>query len=541
MDDIHHDNERHQVENYMKLYCLEELLDETVNVILERRPENPYVELARLIENKSMAEILDVSIDAAFGENAKCIVSATIVTNIGSFNGLCGMATKSFLEDEDILKDFSIATGKVNDILTGMDPRNLREIDEKLCASANLNPSVIVALGIACCRAGARHRGTNLYQFLAEQVDNSDMQIPVPVCTPVVRSATGRDNLDGLPLLQDITLTPTTTPSFDVAIESLNAATNLINRAITSNKVTTSIYRERGAVNVVMGGAEDALAVVSPVLEAMHGNAGVRIGLDARSNGFIYTMPVPEDSKPGTVGDVYYVWEAVDLPAELSPRSAAAAAGGKGAKADPKADPSAPPPEPPVPSNAKTSADISSGYVDLWKTHGLMTLEEPFHVGDIAGLKAFKQKISNIVQNSAHECPAILSYAIHEGIGNDVNCHLQIVADASVKSVEDLERLDPEGVFDTLKVNLFKVGSVYKALQLAKAAKAAKWSLIVGCEEQCVETSDTFISDFAVAVGAGQFNGGGFGSGECTAKYNRILEISREFDGITFAGRNFRG
>jgi enolase len=146
-----------------------------------------------------------------------------------------------------------------------------------------------------------------------------------------------------------------------------------------------------------------------------------------------------------------------------------------------------------------------------------------------------------IVQNSSSDCPPALSYAVHEGIGHDVNCHLQLVADSAVKTPEDVSRVDAEGVFDTLKVNLFKAGSVYKALQLVKAAKAAKWAVIVGAEEHCNETNDDFIADFAVAVGAGQFSGGGFGSGECMSKFNRIMEIIREHDTIPFAGRNFRG
>lgn len=115
------------------------------------------------------------------------------------------------------------------------------------------------------------------------------------------------------------------------------------------------------------------------------------------------------------------------------------------------------------------------------------------------------------------------------------------MADTAVKTPEDVTRVDAEGVFDTLKVNLFKAGSVYKALQLVKAAKAAKWSVIIGAEEHCNETNDDFMADFAVAVGAGQFSAGGFNSGECMCKYNRIMEILREHDTIPFAGRNFRG
>jgi len=400
MDELHHDNERHLVENYMKLYCLEELLDETVNTILEHRPDNPYVELARLIENKSMAEILDVQISGSLGEQGRSSVTATIVTNMGSFNGSFGMATKQYLEEEELIKDFSMSTGKVNAILKGLDPRNMREIDEKLSASQSLNPSVVVALSIACCRAAARHRGTSLYQFLAEQADNTELLIPVPVCTPVARSAAGRTNIDGLPLVQDITLTPTNVSTFEAAMEALNAATNLINRALMEKTVPTSVYKERGAVNLVYNTLEETLGIISPVLEAMTGSSQIKIGLDARINNFLYTMPVKEDAKPGS-GDVYYLLKAVELPPVLSPRSAAAAAP-KGQKVDPAAlAAAAAAAPPPVPDGAVTGAEMVNLYVDLWKAHGILTLEEPFHSADMAGIKAFKQVGS--INNSAAE------------------------------------------------------------------------------------------------------------------------------------------
>ena len=140
------------------------------------------------------------------------------------------------------------------------------------------------------------------------------------------------------------------------------------------------------------------------------------------------------------------------------------------------------------------------------------------------------------MNDTNHDIPACLNYAFQDGVGGDGKCQLQVVADKLVTSAAD----ESEQMVDALKVNLFKSGSVFKALQMCKAAKAAKWALIVGCEEQCCETSDTFIADFAVGVGAGQFSGGGLDTGECMAKYNRILEISKEDEGIAFAGRNFR-
>lgn len=97
-------------------------------------------------------------------------------------------------------------------------------------------------------------------------------------------------------------------------------------------------------------------------------------------------------------------------------------------------------------------------------------------------------------------------------------------------------------MYNTLKVSLHKIGSVYQALLLCKRARVHnEWSIIVGCEdEHCVETIDTFIADFAVAVGAGQFASGGLESGEYMAKYARLLEITREDSSISYCGKKFR-
>jgi enolase len=42
------------------------------------------------------------------------------------------------------------------------------------------------------------------------------------------------------------------------------------------------------------------------------------------------------------------------------------------------------------------------------------------------------------------------------------------------------------------------------------------------------ETTDSFIADFAIAVGAGQIKSGAPCRGERLAKYNRLIEIERE-------------
>jgi len=65
---------------------------------------------------------------------------------------------------------------------------------------------------------------------------------------------------------------------------------------------------------------------------------------------------------------------------------------------------------------------------------------------------------------------------------------------------------------------------VRKSLQ--KQARDAGWKVIVS--HRSGETNDTFISDFAVGVGADYVKFGAPARGERVAKYNRLLAIESE-------------
>lgn len=84
------------------------------------------------------------------------------------------------------------------------------------------------------------------------------------------------------------------------------------------------------------------------------------------------------------------------------------------------------------------------------------------------------------------------------------------------------------------------MGSLTAAIQLCKTAREMGWAVIIGSSEDGPETMDTFISDFAVGIGASQFMAGGLHSLETGCKYNRLMEISRENEGINFIGSKFR-
>ena len=64
--------------------------------------------------------------------------------------------------------------------------------------------------------------------------------------------------------------------------------------------------------------------------------------------------------------------------------------------------------------------------------------------------------------------------------------------------------------------------------------------MIIGADEGIPETHDDFIVDFAVGVGACQLAVGNLHSAEGANKMNRLLEIFRENEEMSFVGREFR-
>ena len=80
-------SERRQVEDYLKLYCIEEVIDETLNTVLESRPPNPYLDIAKIIQAKTVPEIIDVKINSIVCGNGSSGVESIVITNLGSFHG----------------------------------------------------------------------------------------------------------------------------------------------------------------------------------------------------------------------------------------------------------------------------------------------------------------------------------------------------------------------------------------------------------------------------------------------------------------------
>lgn len=75
-------------------------------------------------------------------------------------------------------------------------------------------------------------------------------------------------------------------------------------------------------------------------------------------------------------------------------------------------------------------------------------------------------------------------------------------------------------------IKLNQIGTVTETIKAVHMCRDAGWGYVIS--HRSGETEDTFIADFAVAMGGGQIKAGSLSRSERLAKYNRLLEIERE-------------
>src|SRR5208337_395202 len=75
-------------------------------------------------------------------------------------------------------------------------------------------------------------------------------------------------------------------------------------------------------------------------------------------------------------------------------------------------------------------------------------------------------------------------------------------------------------------IKLNQIGSVTETIEAIQLCRKAGWGFVIS--HRSGETEDTFMADFAVAMGGGQLKSGSACRSERIAKYNRLLEIEAE-------------
>ncbi len=125
---------------------------------------------------------------------------------------------------------------------------------------------------------------------------------------------------------------------------------------------------------------------------------------------------------------------------------------------------------------------------------------------------------------------ALLTERLHDRV--------QLVGDdLFVTNVDRLGRGIEEGVANAILIKVNQIGTLTETLQCIELAKGSAYGVVIS--HRSGETEDTFISDLAVASGAGQIKTGSASRTDRIAKYNQLLRIGEELGELAhYPGRD---
>ena len=118
-------------------------------------------------------------------------------------------------------------------------------------------------------------------------------------------------------------------------------------------------------------------------------------------------------------------------------------------------------------------------------------------------------------------------------IGNRV----QVVGDdVFVTNVEFLKKGIANKCANSILIKLNQIGTLTETLDAVEMAHKANWTCVIS--HRSGETEDTTISDFCVAVNAGQIKTGSLSRTDRICKYNQLLRIEEELgDAAIYPGK----
>lgn len=137
-------------------------------------------------------------------------------------------------------------------------------------------------------------------------------------------------------------------------------------------------------------------------------------------------------------------------------------------------------------------------YLDLINKYPIIGIEDPFSEDDWEGWK--------ILNSQLKKSKTIL-----------------ITDDLTATNKDRLRKAVKEKCANGIIIKPNQIGTITEAIQTVKLAKSSKWKVMVS--HRSGETSDDFIADFAVGVGADLVKFGAPARGERVVKYNRLLQI----------------
>ncbi|MEE8138438.1 MAG: phosphopyruvate hydratase [Thermoanaerobaculia bacterium] len=153
-----------------------------------------------------------------------------------------------------------------------------------------------------------------------------------------------------------------------------------------------------------------------------------------------------------------------------------------------------------------SAADLIALYEEWLAAYPLISIEDGLAENDHQGWRELTVALGERVQLVGDDLfvtnPEILAQGIHDGLAN------------------------------ALLVKLNQIGTLTETLRAVELAKTSGYANVIS--HRSGETEDTTIADLAVATRAGQIKSGAPCRSDRVAKYNRLLRIEEELEGVAF-------
>ena len=146
---------------------------------------------------------------------------------------------------------------------------------------------------------------------------------------------------------------------------------------------------------------------------------------------------------------------------------------------------------------SKTSAQMIALYRSWVDRYPIVSIEDGLAENDWEGFSAMTAELGERIQI----------------VGDDI----------LVTNPRFIRRGISERACNAALIKLNQIGTVTETVQAIELCRQAGWGFVVS--HRSGETEDSFIADFAVAMGGGQIKTGSLCRSERMAKYNRLLEI----------------
>lgn len=153
----------------------------------------------------------------------------------------------------------------------------------------------------------------------------------------------------------------------------------------------------------------------------------------------------------------------------------------------------------------KTSAEMTALYKDWMGKYPIVSIEDGLAENDWAGFQEHTAALGESIQI----------------VGDDLY----------VTNTRLIERGIREKSSNAVLIKLNQIGTVTETIAAIQMCRKAGWGFVIS--HRSGETEDSFMADFAVAMGGGQLKCGAPCRSERLAKYNRLLEIEAELGGAS--------